>query len=122
MIGFFSFATTLVRLVQAVQFREISDYVQRESKLTIFSIWSAIETNTALICANLPALSALLKRAYKKRAACRRPNQLLNRISDTSFTESNLSYNDESLNEKFRDAKWNTRARIEARIEEGQPF
>ena len=122
MLGFFTFGTTVVRLVQAVQFRAVTDYVQRESKLTIFSIWSAIETTTALICANLPALSAMLKRAYKKRVMCDRPNQLLNRISDTSFTESSSSYSDESLNEKFRDAKWNTRVRIEARIEEGQPF
>ena len=122
MLGFFSFATTIVRLVQAVTFRAVTDYVERESKLTIFSIWSAVETNTALICANLPALSALLKRAYKKRVKCNRPNQLLNRISDTSFTETSSSYSDESLNEKFRVAHWNTRDRIEARIEEGRPF
>lgn len=122
MLGFFSFGTTIVRLVQAVQFRAVTDYVQRESKLTIFSIWSAVETNTALICANLPALSAMLKRAYKKRVICNRPNQLLNRISDTTFFENESTYSDESLNEKFRDAKWNTRIQIESCIEEGRPF
>ena len=122
MLGFFSFSTTVLRLYQAITFREVTDTVQRESKLTIFSIWSAIETNTALICANLPAVSALVKSSHSRRAARKRPKQLLNRISDTSSYDSNDTISSGICNEKFRDAHWNTRDKIEAHIEEGRPF
>ncbi len=65
LLGFFTLATTLLRLGEGVRYYKIEDFVEKRRKCIIFSVWAVIETNTALICANLPALSALCNWAYK---------------------------------------------------------
>lgn len=68
-LAFFSLVATLIRLAQSVQYLLIDDFLEQRETLMIFSVWTVVETNTALICANLPALSAFFKWAYRKQTS-----------------------------------------------------
>ena len=50
-----------MRLVKSVQFEHTKDVHQSILKAVGFSIWTEVELNVAMICANLPALWTLLK-------------------------------------------------------------
>lgn len=41
-------------------------FLERRAQIVVFTIWTSLEANTALICANLPALWALLRCAVKE--------------------------------------------------------
>ena len=68
-LAFFSLVATLIRLGQSVEYLLIDDFLEQRETLMIFSVWTVVETNTALICANLPALSAFFKWAYHKQTS-----------------------------------------------------
>lgn len=64
-LGFFTLATTLTRLAEGIRYTLLESLVEKLKDCLAFSIWAIVEANTALICANLPALSALLKWVYR---------------------------------------------------------
>ena len=66
-LGFFTLATTLTRLGEGIRYTLLDNLVEKLQNCLAFSVWAIVEANTALICANLPALSALLKWIYNSR-------------------------------------------------------
>ena len=64
-LGFFTLATTLTRLGEGIRYTLLDSLVEKLQDCLAFSVWAIVEANTALICANLPALSALLKWVYR---------------------------------------------------------
>ncbi len=65
-LGLFTLGTTAVRLAQSVRYRQMDSFLEKRENLIVFSVWSVVEANTALICANLPALSSLFKWAFTR--------------------------------------------------------
>ena len=57
---------TVVRLHLALDRDSAATFVELREKFTTFSIWTVIETTTALICANLPPMTTMLRRTYNK--------------------------------------------------------
>ena len=57
---------TAVRLHLALDRDAAETFVQRREKFTTFSLWTVVETTTALICANLPPMTTMLRRTYNK--------------------------------------------------------
>ena len=57
---------TVVRLYLALDRDSAATFVELREKFTVFSIWTVIETTTALICANLPPMTTVLRRLYNK--------------------------------------------------------
>ena len=47
----------------------MKDFVLQHEKLIEFSAWTVVETYTALICANLPPMTTLLRRTFNKIAS-----------------------------------------------------
>ena len=65
-LGLLSFSMTVVRLHLALDRDASATFVQLREKFTTFSFWTIIETTTALICANLPPMTTMLRRVYSK--------------------------------------------------------
>ena len=57
---------TVVRLHLALDRDASATFVELREKFTTFSIWTIIETTTALICANLPPMTTMLRRIFSK--------------------------------------------------------
>ena len=57
---------TAVRLHLALDRDAAATFVELREKFTTFSLWTVIETTTALICANLPPMTTMLRRTYNK--------------------------------------------------------
>lgn len=60
--GFVSFSATVVRLQKSITFRNTKS--SRETQFALqptYTFFTSVEINTAIVCANLPALSALLR-------------------------------------------------------------
>jgi hypothetical protein len=60
-LGIFSLVATLVRLSRAITFSRIHNYIFHAAMEPELTLWTLTEVNTAIICANLPAISALFR-------------------------------------------------------------
>ena len=60
-LGIFSFATTIVRLSRSIKFQKLSTFLDGVAMQPELTYWTDIEVNTAIMVANLPALSALFR-------------------------------------------------------------
>ena len=63
-IGFISLGATITRLTQATNlyFYGSSDvFLEARATFVMYSVWNALEVNTAIICANLPAFVPLIR-------------------------------------------------------------
>lgn len=63
LLATFSLSATLVRLVWSVKYLSMMDFLEKREALVEFSAWTVVEATTALICANLPPSTALLRKA-----------------------------------------------------------
>lgn len=59
-LGIFSLATTIIRLTKSIQFQKAKGLRSLELQ-PVLTYWTDIEVNTAIMVANLPALSALVR-------------------------------------------------------------
>ncbi len=77
-VGFISFGATITRLVQAVNLfiNGASDvFLEARALFVMFSVWNALEVNTAIICANLPAFVPLIRnRSLKPTSTTSKPS------------------------------------------------
>ena len=69
LLGLFSFTTTIVRLSWAVRYLLMKDFVLLHEKLIEFSAWTVVEVGTALVCANLPPMTTILRRTFNRFAS-----------------------------------------------------
>ena len=63
-IGFISLGATITRLVQAttLYFYGSSEvFLEARATYVMYSVWNALEVNTAIVCANLPAFVPLIR-------------------------------------------------------------
>ena len=74
-IGFISLAATITRLSQATNLylNGSSDvFLEARATYVMYSVWNALEVNTALVCANLPAFVPLIRnRSFMPSSASR---------------------------------------------------
>lgn len=71
-LSFASFAVTLIRLVQCIDFRqkdhaEVLDPYKAFVSRVFYIFWTIMEVNTVIIVANLPALYALWRHSRENR-------------------------------------------------------
>ncbi|KAI9779994.1 MAG: hypothetical protein M1816_003276 [Peltula sp. TS41687] len=60
-LGIFSLSATLIRLSRSIKFSRLNNYVLTVPMQPELALWTLMEVNTAIICANLPAISALFR-------------------------------------------------------------
>ncbi|KAI9785078.1 MAG: hypothetical protein M1816_000548, partial [Peltula sp. TS41687] len=72
-LGIFSLSTTLVRLSRSIKFQHLTTFLDGVAMQPELTYWTDIEVNTALIVANLPALSALFRGLRKRKPASSEP-------------------------------------------------
>ncbi|KAI9827953.1 MAG: hypothetical protein M1826_006149 [Phylliscum demangeonii] len=67
-LGIFSLVTTIIRLRTSIRFSRLKTLVEGIAMEPELSYWSDVELNTAIICANCPAISALFRGFSKSRS------------------------------------------------------
>ena len=98
-IGFISLGATITRLTQAttLYLNGSSDvFLEARATFVMYSVWNALEVNTALICANLPAFVPLIRNRSFMPSSASRP-KVYHYASDKSGSSSHKSgYSDSS--------------------------
>ena len=61
LLSFFNLAVTIVRLDAVIEFANIANLFEAAAERVQYAYWGVIEVMTAIMCANLPAMSAFLR-------------------------------------------------------------